>query len=145
MASPCTAIGGNTPVLTPNNDPVPTSNGQCDLGPLMECRYERNSRMSWRVVVINKIVSVANVLASNSIIPSGLTISAAYLLHVGVVQFRWPIIYSRQKELANEQRCFHAEAVRIWPFTGTCPHGGCHWDRALEVTYQLPAAQCGHN
>ena len=40
---------------------------------------------------------------------------------------------------------FHAEAVRIWPFTGTSPQGGCHWDRALEVAYQLPAAQCGHN
>ena len=104
MASPCTAIGGNTPVLTPNNDPVPTSNGQCDLGPLMECRYERNSRMLWRVVVINKIVSVANVLASNSIIPCGLTISAAYLLHIGVVHLRWPIIYSRQKKRANEQQ-----------------------------------------
>ena len=26
------------------------------------------------------------------------------------------------------------------------PHtGGCHWDRALEVAYQPPAAQCGHN
>ena len=42
-------------------------------------------------------------------------------------------------------RDFHAEAVRIWPFTGTCPHGGCHGDRAQEVTYQQPAAQCGHN
>ena len=43
MASPCTAIGGNTPVLTPNNDPVPTSNGQCDLGPLMEHRVSGSS------------------------------------------------------------------------------------------------------
>ena len=74
MASPGTAIGRTTQVLTPNNDRVPTSNGQCDLGPLMECRYERNSRMSWRVVVINKIASVANILASQSIIPFGMTI-----------------------------------------------------------------------
>ena len=81
MASPGTAIGRTTQILTRNNDPLPTSNGQYDLGPLMECRYERNSRMSWRVVVINKISSVANVLASNSIIPFGVTISAAYLLH----------------------------------------------------------------
>jgi len=42
-------------------------------------------------------------------------------------------------------RNFHAEAVRIWPFTGTSPQGGCHWDRALEVACQLEAAQCGHN
>ena len=97
MASPGTAIGRTTQVLTPNNDPLPTSNGQYDLGPLMECRYERNSRMSWRVVVINKISSVANVLASNSIIPFEVTISAAYLLHIGVVHLQWPIIYSRQK------------------------------------------------
>ena len=75
MASPGTAIGEDTPVLIPNNDPVPTSNGQCDLGPLMECRYERNSRMSWRVVVINKIVSVANALAQSSAF--------------GVFQIRW--------------------------------------------------------
>ena len=74
MASPGTAIGRTTQILTPNNDPVPNSNGQCDLGPLMECRYERNSRMSWRVVVINKIASVANILASQSIIPFGMTI-----------------------------------------------------------------------
>ena len=74
MASPGTAIGRTTQILTPNNDPLPTSYGQYDLGPLMECRYERNSRMSWRVVVINKISSVANVLASNSIIPFGVTI-----------------------------------------------------------------------
>ena len=104
MASPGTAIGRNTQILTPNNDPLPTFNGQYDLGPLMECWYERNSRMLGRVVVINKIVSVANVLASNSIIPSRLTISAAYLLHIGVVHLRWPIIYSRQKKRANEQQ-----------------------------------------
>ena len=35
---------------------------------------------------------------------------------------------------------FHAEAVRIWPFNCTSPHGGRHWDRALEVAYQPPAA-----
>ena len=104
MASPGTAIGRTTQILTPNNDPVPNSNGQCDLGPLMECRYERNSRMSWRVVVINKISSVANVLASNSIIPFVVTISAAYLLHIGVVHLQWPIIYSRQKKRADEQQ-----------------------------------------
>ena len=28
---------------------------------------------------------------------------------------------------------------------GTSRQGGCHRDRALEVAYQLPAAQCGHN
>ena len=33
-------------------------------------------------------------------------------------------------------RNFHAEAVRIWPFTGTSRQGGCHRDRALEVAYQ---------
>ena len=104
MASPGTVIGRTTQVLTPNNDPLPTSNRQYDLGPLMECRYERNSRMSWRVVVINKISSVANVLASNSIIPFGVTISAAYLLHIGVVHLQWPIIYSRQKKRADEQQ-----------------------------------------
>ena len=27
-------------------------------------------------------------------------------------------------------RDFHAEAVRIWPLTGTSRQGGCHWDRA---------------
>ena len=37
-------------------------------------------------------------------------------------------------------RDFHAEAVRIWPFTGTSRQGGCHRDRALEVAYQPPAA-----
>ena len=31
-------------------------------------------------------------------------------------------------------RDFHAAAVRIWPFTSTCPHGGCHWDRAPKNT-----------
>ena len=42
-------------------------------------------------------------------------------------------------------RDFHAEAVRIWPLNGTSRHGGRHWDRALEVAYQPPPAQCGHN
>ena len=42
-------------------------------------------------------------------------------------------------------RDFHAEAARIWPLNGTSRHGRRHWDRALEVAYQLPAAQCGHN
>ena len=37
-------------------------------------------------------------------------------------------------------RDFHAKAVRIWPFNGTSPHRGCHWDRALEAAYQPPAA-----
>ena len=99
MASPGTAIGRTTQILTPNNDPLPTFNGQYDLGPLMECRYERNSRMSWRVVVINNISSVAN-----SIIPFEVAISAAYLLHIGVVHLQWPIIYSRQKKRADEQQ-----------------------------------------
>ena len=42
-------------------------------------------------------------------------------------------------------RNFHAEVVCIWPFTGTSRQGGCHRDRALEVAYQPPAAQRGHN
>ena len=43
-------------------------------------------------------------------------------------------------------RDFHAEAVRIWPLNDTSRQRGCHaWDRALEVAYQPPAAQCGRN
>ena len=33
----------------------------------------------------------------------------------------------------------------LWPLNGTSRHGGRHWDRALEVAYQPPPAQCGHN
>ena len=40
-------------------------------------------------------------------------------------------------------RDFHAGAVRIWPFTGTCPHGGSHWDRALASRGEGPSTKMG--
>ena len=30
----------------------------------------------------------------------------------------------------------HAEAVRIWPFTGTSSHGGCHWGATVPAACQ---------